>query len=783
MKPIILSFLLIAGVTAQAQVKISVGPTRPDGFAIVTKKEVTQWSTTTKTYGLLHVATKDTVLPCDYQNMFYTNDAGLYITQKSYDKNGLYSAPDRKFLLPPEYTTIESQYGYKGLYRVRKPDASNNDKWGYANIKGEFVIPLQYAYLGDLNQGLICFSNDNKKYGFINLQNEVVLPAQYAYATSFYNGLAVVALEKGGKYGAVNKKGKTVIPYAYDGLSGFYKNYASVYKVDNKTGSKLYGAIDPKNKLVLPMQYDNVIPEGQGLFTVQKNINYGIMDSTGTTVMPIEMPVQPKYADGVIIVSAKDKRQGIIDNKGKWIVKPEYDYISSARHQKDLFYGQLPGKTIRVLDRTGKTVIERKNVQTQIIGKTKILFVGTDKAEVFDLQGKLLKTFAQVTINPFITTFTDKEDSLIIGYGSTIQHINLITGEKQMLDVTRADNITDDGIFLAQNSKGYFFYDYTGKQLNDSAYAVATRFSDGRAVIQKKKNEAPALINRNFQIVKKADYLQYYSGYFSEGIARIKSPIFGYPSLFDISYIDKQGKELFKIERLEGAGDCIGGVIRMKVVGEYCFVKPNGEYIDIGGKYVSGFDDAGDFSEGLARAKYLKWGYVDTAMKKVIDYLYDDVTDFSKGAALVRQNNQLFLIDKQGNRIDQNNYQGYNGSKDGYFAVKKNGKFGIIDNKGKQVIPFEYDICIPPSEGLAFVKKNGKVGAVNFSNKTVVPFEYDNADVFKNGYARVIKAGKYGLVDKTGKLVLPPEYKGISDVYKGNVVTETADGTRTVSLK
>ena len=108
------------------------------------------------------------------------------------------------------------------------------------------------------------------------------------------------------------------------------------------------------------------------------------------------------------------------------------------------------------------------------------------------------------------------------------------------------------------------------------------------------------------------------------------------------------------------------------------------------------FDDAGSFYNGLAQVqKDVKWGYIDTKGKVVIDCIYD--------AAAWSFNN-------------------------GLVRVKKDGKWGFIDTKGKVVIDFLYDNAESFNNGFAQVKKNGKYGFIDTTGKLVIDCIYDDVD-------------------------------------------------------
>lgn len=64
----------------------------------------------------------------------------------------------------------------------------------------------------DFHEGLA--KVQNWKYGFINIKGEVVVPLEWDNSEYFSEGLAVV--EKDEKYGYINKAGELVIPLVWN---------------------------------------------------------------------------------------------------------------------------------------------------------------------------------------------------------------------------------------------------------------------------------------------------------------------------------------------------------------------------------------------------------------------------------------------------------------------------------------------------------------------------------------------------------------------------------------
>lgn len=84
----------------------------------------------------------------------------------------------------------------------RKLD-SRNLKWGYVDINGREIIPVQYLAAGDFSEGLaqvnvgkpsksMCQTPGN--YGYINKTGAFVIQPQFATASGFQNGRARVSI-------------------------------------------------------------------------------------------------------------------------------------------------------------------------------------------------------------------------------------------------------------------------------------------------------------------------------------------------------------------------------------------------------------------------------------------------------------------------------------------------------------------------------------------------------------------------------------------------------------
>lgn len=99
---------------------------------------------------------------------------------------------------------------------------------------------------------------------------------------------------------------------------------------------------------------------------------------------------------------------------------------------------------------------------------------------------------------------------------------------------------------------------------------------------------------------------------------------------------------------------------------------------------------------------------IDTKGNMAIPMHYDGLGSFVNQKALVRKDDEIFIMDKSGKQIGKpKTFElGYRLSFDkSLVIVKKDNKHGFINKTGKTIIPFfKYDNAYDFSEGLSFVK-------------------------------------------------------------------------------
>lgn len=216
--------------------------------------------------------------------------------------------------------------------------------------------------------------------------------------------------------------------------------------------------------------------------------------------------------------------------------------------------------------------------------------------------------------------------------------------------------------------------------------------------------------------------------------------------------------------------------------------------------------------------KNKKIGVIDRLGNEVLMTEYISMTNFSENIAIVVSNDLKtgYYIDKNGQRITQENFNYLLSFENGKAIVSKNGKFGVINNLGVPTIPYEYnflrkldnelfvgtrkdqnylidsnnnkitntkfEIISELKENVILAKKNGKFGYIDKKGNDIIPFEYSEAGNFENGLAIVQsdKNKKYGIINKKNKFIFQPKATYISARNQNYFVIGDDDGLESI---
>ena len=175
-----------------------------------------------------------------------------------------------------------------------------------------------------------------------------------------------------------------------------------------------------------------------------------------------------------------------------------------------------------------------------------------------------------------------------------------------------------------------------------------------------------------------------------------------------------------------------------------------------------------------------KIGFYKKDGTKLTDPVYESVSDFEQGMAIVKSGGKYGYIDKKGKEIAPL-YQEVHFFADGLAAVKEKNKWGVIDETGAYVIAPTYSNAGPAySDGLLAVRDNKeKWGFIDKEGQTVIPFQYKSVHpLFHESMTAVQAENKlWGFVDNTGNVTAEPQFKAVLTPFsEGLAGVRTIDG-------
>lgn len=191
---------------------------------------------------------------------------------------------------------------------------------GFVNAKGQLIVKPVLKNTGHFVEDLACAQSDNEKWGFIDKKGIWVIAGQYETYGHFNKGWAAVVFE--GKCGFIDKMGQWIIPPTFDDADEFSHELALVQKEER------WGFINRKGEVAIPIIYELASDFSEGLAAVEKDEKYGYVDATGKTVIKHQFALAHEFSEGLASASIKGL-YGYINPKGEWVIDPQFEEANS----------------------------------------------------------------------------------------------------------------------------------------------------------------------------------------------------------------------------------------------------------------------------------------------------------------------------------------------------------------------------------------------------------------------------------------------------------------------
>jgi hypothetical protein len=171
----------------------------------------------------------------------------------------------------------------------------------------------------------------------------------------------------------------------------------------------------------------------------------------------------------------------------------------------------------------------------------------------------------------------------------------------------------------------------------------------------------------------------------------------------------------------------------------------------------------------------MKYGYIDSTGKMVIQPIYEDAQNFSEGFAIVYTGKEYHVIDEKGKEIVasigpiQTFHDGL-----AAFSDSKNSTQGYINTSGSIIIRPQFDTAGSfRADGTAIVTKSGKYEIINKKGKILKTYrlhkKYTGCNVTDDGYVMYtdLNTHREGVLTIDGKVILKPVYEEVTYLGDG----------------
>ncbi len=333
------------------------------------------------------------------------NENGAVITRKPYPYIVSYQNGRAAFL--NQGTEADSRYGYldkegKEVIRPQYQYASHfkngkavvqmtDGKYALIDLNGKILNKYNYAYVGDLGDGLLSFQeNVQGKYGFMDEKGRVVISPRYTSVEPFHQGRTVVNISEDGmnQYGLIDKKGRFIIKPAYNDINRLGEKRAAVGIPINKEKpfmSSKYAVYDTDGKQLSDFMYLFVSEYKNGLASAYDRQNTFFIDKKGKRLekMVIVKGTGTLVVEGDIIKADVDQRILYLDQSGTIIwqqntviplnnpyrvieekFKPNMDYL--------VYYPQVSGITDQTIEQSINDKLRNLSQLKAISDKTQL---------------------------------------------------------------------------------------------------------------------------------------------------------------------------------------------------------------------------------------------------------------------------------------------------------------------------------------------------------------------------------------------------------------------------
>ncbi len=339
----------------------------------------------------------------DYAKNF-NNNLALVINKRRYgyiDKNGNQKID---FMYYDAKSFSEGMAAVKLKYK-RNIFSSFKKQYGYIDTLNNIVIKPKYKYASRFTNGLAVVKY-KKKYGIIDKNSKYLLKTKYKYISDFKNGFAVFkTFER--KSGVVKNNGEIIVEAKFYSDIKNYSNGLAKYRYKSK-----YGFIDTNGREVIVAKYSKISHFSDNLARFKKGRYYGYLCSSDSIVIGAKFRKASNFYEGYAYVTDKQRKKYLINKKAKkinnieltnkWLLKynkinPLFEYFSNKKLESVI----IKNKKVGIIDKKGNYIIYPKYNGLSKIDNKIIICTINGYYGIYNSEGQTIAPVEQISITKY----------------------------------------------------------------------------------------------------------------------------------------------------------------------------------------------------------------------------------------------------------------------------------------------------------------------------------------------------------------------------------------------
>lgn len=222
-----------------------------------------------------------------------------------------------------------------GYWEYEDMDPGN---WGFIDTEGQIVIKPQYVYVTGFHEGkennciVAKMVSGKLKWGVINREGIEVVPCKYPFVFSPRNDVIIYQEKKDGPFGLMEFDGTVIIEPQFGYIEKYNRDKRLVVAGKNEYSLGIYSM--DLHMFIIPEKYDCVFFETEMITCEPSGSDEEVYyDYSGKEIMnPVKQEIDfngtGAFTKRGLHLIGEEKQQGLVDEKGRVILKPEYTFIT-----------------------------------------------------------------------------------------------------------------------------------------------------------------------------------------------------------------------------------------------------------------------------------------------------------------------------------------------------------------------------------------------------------------------------------------------------------------------